>query len=176
MSLVSATVSASWASPGLCDLSFWRCILKQLVPAGEGIRQKFNRVGQRGAAKAPHSCKNMLRHTRSRWDEQETLNGGSRWLHTLTAIYQNPVYFGWQDRAAEESTSQERWMWRAPQLWEKAGSCGQRRFLEIWRGIGVTLRWQSGMERLSGEKIIPWSREMLFLSMLRGKLGLKSVF
>lgn len=42
MSLVSATISASWASPGLCDVRFGRCAVKQLVP-GRNVT-----VGQRG--------------------------------------------------------------------------------------------------------------------------------
>lgn len=56
---------ASWDRPGLSERSFWRCILKPLLPAGKGIRQKFNGVGEITPAKAPRSCKNTPRHTHS---------------------------------------------------------------------------------------------------------------
>lgn len=103
----------SGVSQGVCRIR--RC------QRAKGSGRKCNGVGKRTPAKEPRSCKNTPRRTLSHGETSGRLGaGGSRWLHTLTSIYQNPVYSGWQDWAAEESTCRERWMWYPPHLWEKA--------------------------------------------------------
>lgn len=85
---------------------------RNLTEQGNGLQRRYL------AAVKTH------RHTLTHWNEQQTLNGGSRWLHTLTFIYQNPVYSGWQDRAAEESTS--------PGKMDAARSAAVRGAWQLW--------------------------------------------
>lgn len=117
LALISANVRLRflWDSPGLSGPRSWRCILRAFMPAGEGIRL------EKGLQRRHLAAVKTQRDARSR---SETLNGGSRWLLTLTSIYQKPVYSGWQDRAAEESTS--------PGKMDAARSTAVRKAWQLW--------------------------------------------
>lgn len=116
---------------------FGRCALK-----GSG-----RNVAERTAAKAPRSCNNRLRRSL-------TERRAGDWERRLQVTAHLDFHLSkpcllWLTRASHRGIDfpGKRWMWHAPQLWENPGSCGQRRFLEIWKGIGVTLRWQCDVVR-----------------------------
>lgn len=135
-----------------------------MLPAGKGISQEFISIGQ-GLQQRHLTAVKTHRDTLLHRNLQETLNGGSRWLHTLTPIYQNPVYSGWQDRATAESTSLERWMRHAPQR-EKSLAAVARGHSQRFGGE-LVLHWGDNLyEVLDGKKIYHGLEKCHFLSAL----------
>lgn len=107
-------------------VSSWRWVWK---PANKGIR--LNKAGERPPEKTTRSWKNTLRN--KIW----AVASGDRtpWLPFIKSLFT----LAGKMEPQRNGLPQERLM----QPREKPGSCCQRPFVEIWRGIGVTRRWQS---------------------------------
>lgn len=130
------------------------------APEGKGIMQKFHGVGERTSQ--------LSKHTEAHALAQKPAAGFERWLLVTAHLdfHLSKPCLLWLTRRSRRGIdfSGKDGCGTLHSCEKKPGSCGQRRFSKIWRGIGVTLRWQSGMKGLLWKKYILCFREAAFFN------------